>query len=351
MSRRPSRRCAQAQEALRQALERGASDEELKKLMDQLRAAHGQVPAGAGRGDAQESAAARAPARSAIRACSASRISRACSTGWRIWRAPATRMPRAQLLEQLQSMLENLQMARPGAQMRRRRRRHDVGARRTGRHDPQAAAVARQDLQTGPGPAARPQSSAASRAQQGEQMGDLQQDQQALRDRLNKLLEQLRKRGSAIGQQGQGRTARASRARARWISSARPARPWARPKANSARAMPIARSTARAARWKPCARARKASRSQMQQQRQAWARVRGQPGRRPQRAQQDTDPLGRPLRGRDYGDDVTVKVPGEIDVQRARRILEELRKRFGESLPAAARARLYRAIAEGFLSH
>jgi anti-anti-sigma regulatory factor len=37
------------------------------------------------------------------------------------------------------------------------------------------------------------------------------------------------------------------------------------------------------------------------------------------------------MRGRDYGDDVTVKVPGEIDAQRARRILEELRKRFGES--------------------
>jgi anti-anti-sigma regulatory factor len=36
------------------------------------------------------------------------------------------------------------------------------------------------------------------------------------------------------------------------------------------------------------------------------------------------------LRGREYGDDSTVKVPGEIDVQRARRILEELRRRFGE---------------------
>ena len=46
--------------------------------------------------------------------------------------------------------------------------------------------------------------------------------------------------------------------------------------------------------------------------------------------QNDTDPLGRPLRGHDYGDDVTVKVPGEIDVQRARRIIEELRKRFGD---------------------
>ena len=50
------------------------------------------------------------------------------------------------------------------------------------------------------------------------------------------------------------------------------------------------------------------------------------------RAQQDTDPLGHPLRGREYGDDYTVKVPGEIDVQRARRIIEELRRRFGDVL-------------------
>jgi hypothetical protein len=58
----------------------------------------------------------------------------------------------------------------------------------------------------------------------------------------------------------------------------------------------------------------------------------GRPGRLGQaRAGEETDPLGRPLRGRDYQDDTSVKVPGEIDVQRARRILEELRKRLGES--------------------
>ena len=45
-------------------------------------------------------------------------------------------------------------------------------------------------------------------------------------------------------------------------------------------------------------------------------------------AAQETDPLGRQTRG--YNDDVTVKVPGEIDVQRARRILEELRRRFSD---------------------
>jgi len=71
---------------------------------------------------------------------------------------------------------------------------------------------------------------------------------------------------------------------------------------------------------------------QMQQNGMGLGQGPGQPGRNGRaRAQQDTDPLGRPLRGREYGDDVTVKVPGEIDAQRARRILEELRKRFGES--------------------
>ncbi len=53
----------QAQDALRQALERGASDEELKKLMDNLRAAMDKFLQGAGRGDAQESAATVAAAR------------------------------------------------------------------------------------------------------------------------------------------------------------------------------------------------------------------------------------------------------------------------------------------------
>jgi hypothetical protein len=70
----------------------------------------------------------------------------------------------------------------------------------------------------------------------------------------------------------------------------------------------------------------------MQQQGMLGPGANGRPGRLgPPRAQQETDPLGRPLRGRDYGDDTTVKVPGEIDVQRARRILEELRRRFGEN--------------------
>lgn len=44
----------------------------------------------------------------------------------------------------------------------------------------------------------------------------------------------------------------------------------------------------------------------------------------------DSDPLGRPLRGREHADDYSVKIPGEIDVQRVRRILEELRRRLAD---------------------
>ena len=58
------------------------------------------------------------------------------------------------------------------------------------------------------------------------------------------------------------------------------------------------------------------------------------PGNRAGRQQSggnQSDPLGRPLHGRELGDDFTVKIPGEIDVQRARRILEELRRRLGDS--------------------
>jgi hypothetical protein len=43
-----------------------------------------------------------------------------------------------------------------------------------------------------------------------------------------------------------------------------------------------------------------------------------------------TDPLGRPVRNREFGDDYTVKVPDEIDTQRARRVLEELRRRLSD---------------------
>jgi len=59
----------------------------------------------------------------------------------------------------------------------------------------------------------------------------------------------------------------------------------------------------------------------------------------------DRDPLGRPraTTGPDYGE--SVDVPDEIDIQRARRILEAIRKRLGDALsPALEREYLERLL-------
>jgi uncharacterized protein (TIGR02302 family) len=66
---------------------------------------------------------------------------------------------------------------------------------------------------------------------------------------------------------------------------------------------------------------------------QGQAQGQGQPrGRRPggTASGEDTDPLGRPTRARRYDPGANVRVPGEIEAQRARRVLEELRRRVGE---------------------
>jgi hypothetical protein len=160
------------------------------------------------------------------------------------------------------------------------------------------------------------------RGQQGQnQMGDLRQDQQGLRDRLNKLLEQLKQHGlGQPGQQGEGNEMGQ-------LGDAGEAMGQAEGQLGEGDADNAVDSQGRAL---DAMRKGAQGLAQSMQQQGMGPGPNGRPGRGQARAQQDTDPLGRPLRGRDYGDDVTVKVPGEIDAQRARRILEELRKRFGE---------------------
>ncbi|MGN6771980.1 MAG: TIGR02302 family protein [Rhizobiaceae bacterium] len=90
---------------------------------------------------------------------------------------------------------------------------------------------------------------------------------------------------------------------------------------------------------------RRGARDMMQKMQQAQQGEEGgtQPGGRQQNA--DRDPLGRPraTTGPDFGD--SVKVPDEIDVQRARRILEAIRKRLGNALsPEVERSYLERLL-------
>jgi uncharacterized protein (TIGR02302 family) len=309
----------QAQEALRQALERGATDEELKKLMDQLRAAMDkflQALAEEMRKNPQQLAR---PLDRDSRMLSQRDLKSMLDRLENLARSGNKDAAR-QLLEQLQSMLENLQMARPGANgedaddddmmsaldelsdmIRKQQQLRDKTYRQ--------GQDSRRDRQRG---------------QPGEnQMGDLRQDQKGLRDRLNKLLEQLRQRG--LGQQGQqGQQGQSEMGQLGDAGEAMGQAEGQRGEGDSEGAVDSQGRALEAM--------RKGAQGLAQSRQQSMGPgPNGRPGRGQPRAQRDTDPLGRPMRGHEYGEDFTVKVPGEIDAQRARRILEELRKRFGES--------------------
>ena len=104
----------QAQEALRQALERGASDEEIKKLMQDLRAAMDkfmQALADELRKNPQQLSR---PLDRNTRTLSQRDLNSMLDRLENLARS-GNREAAQQLLDQLQSMLENLQMARPGA--------------------------------------------------------------------------------------------------------------------------------------------------------------------------------------------------------------------------------------------
>jgi uncharacterized protein (TIGR02302 family) len=144
-------RLRNAEEALRNALERGASDEEIKRLMDELRAAMDQYLQALAEELRKNPDMARQLDPNSRRLRSQDlkdmldRMEQMAKSG--------NRDAARQMLDQLADDAEPAGGAASGRPGRRRRRR-DVDAGRTGRHDPQAAAIARQDIPPGAGPAA-----------------------------------------------------------------------------------------------------------------------------------------------------------------------------------------------------
>jgi uncharacterized protein (TIGR02302 family) len=304
-----------AEEALRQALERGASDEEIKRLTDQLRAALDkflQALAEQLRKNPQQLARPLDPNARQLRPqdlrSMIDRLEQMARSGAR---DAARRM-----LQELQSLLENLQTARPGQDM-------DGGDDDMMSALDEVGDMIRKQQQLRDRTFQEGQDQRRQRGQrEGRNMEGLRDSQQGLRDQLQKFMEQMRKRGFGQGQQGQGEMDQLGRAGEAMGD--------AQGELGEGNADGAVESQGRA--LEALRRGAQNLAQSMQQQGMLGPGPNGRPGRLgPPRAQQDTDPLGRPLRGRDYGDDTTVKVPGEIDVQRARRILEELRRRFGET--------------------
>ena len=318
-----------AQEALRQALERGATDEEIKKLTEQLRAALDKFLQALAEQMRKNPQMAQRPMDPNARMLRPQDLKNMIDRMEQMARSGAKDAAK-KLLEELQQMLENLQMARPGQQdgdmdddmsaldelgnmIREQQNLRDKTFK-------QGQDQRRQQR----GPRGQQQPQQGQKQQPGDQFGDLKQNQQALRDQLKKLLEEMKKRGQTNqpGEPGQGQDP------GEGLGQAEQAMRDAEGALGEGNADGAVDAQGRAL---EALRRGAQNLAQQMQQNGPGPGGPGSPGRNgPARANNDTDPLGRPLRGRDYGDDVTVKVPGEIDVQRARRILEELRKRFAD---------------------
>jgi uncharacterized protein (TIGR02302 family) len=310
-----------AQDALRDALERGASDEEIKKLMDELRAALDKFMQALAEEMRKNPQMARPLDQNSTRQLRPQDLRSMLDRMERLARSGAKDAAK-QMLDQLRQMLDNLQMAQPNGDQ--------------GDGDDMQQALDQlgdmireqqqlRDRTFRQGQDQRRQ----QRGQQGQrnnQLGELRQDQQALREQLKKLLDELKQKG--LPQPGQGEQAQQG-GEGNELGKAGEAMGDAQGQLGEGDADSAVESQGRAL---EAMRKGAQGMAQSMQQQMGQGPGPGNPGRTGQaRANQNTDPLGRPLRGRDYGDDTTVKVPGEIDVQRARRILEELRKRFGES--------------------
>ena len=243
-------------------------------------------------------------------------------------------------LEQLQQMLENLQMAQPnqggdndmeqalnelGDMIRKQQQLRDKTFKQ--------GQDSRRDRNRG-------------KQQQGDQdqsMGDLQQDQQALRDRLKQLQEQLAKRG--MGQKGEKGQKGQQGQKGQPGQQGEPGDQGDQGDAGDGLdeadgAMGDAGSQlgdnnadgAVESQGKALDALRKGAQSLADAMQQGDGDQPGQGARdgRGRQANSPTDPLGRPLPNTRDIDDFSQKIPGEIDVQRVRRILEELRRRLAD---------------------
>jgi len=355
-----------AQENLQQALERGASEEEIKKLTEDMRRALDQfmrqlaeqMQRQQQNGD-QNQAQLPENFRTVTPRDLQNMLNRIEELSKRGDMAEAQR-----LMEQLNQMLNNLQMARPGQQDPRQREMNQAlgdldrmtrdqqqlrdetfqqeqqrqnrtqqgrrpgqqqarpGQRQQGQQGQRGQQPGQQPGEQGEGEDGEQGEGQQGQGQQGQGQQGLAERQQALRERLQELQRRMRGMGApqqgelgeaedamkdAEGQLGQGQGEGALDAQGRALDALR--------------------------------RGGQSMAQQMQGQpgegdgtEGAFGEPDGQPSGRPSAQQRGReDPLGRPQRQRDWADG-RVRVPGadESATQRARRILEELRRRLGD---------------------
>lgn len=301
-----------AQEALKQALERGASDEEIKKLTQDLRAALSDYLRQLAQQLQKNPQELARPLDRNARVMSEQDLKAMIDRMERLARS-GDKEAAQQLLEQMQQMLENLQMAQPGqGDQEMQQALNELGD------------IARKQQQLRDKTYREGQNSRDAENDRSA-MGDLQREQQDLRDRLQKLLDGMKQKGMMPQQGGKQPGEDGELSEGNPLGDADNAMGEAGGKLGEGRAGGAVDAQGRAVE------ALKKGAQNLAQQNQGEGDGQGNRFGRRQSGGQETDPLGRPLKGRDYSDDSSVKIPGEIDVQRVRRILEELRRRLGDN--------------------
>ena len=311
-----------AENALRQALERNASDEEIKKLTDQLRAALDRYLQALAEQQRRNDNTDLRPPDPNTRFVRPQDLKNLLDQIERLSKS-GDKQGAQKLLEQLQALMENLQK-------NRRQARPQDGNQGENALDKLGRMIQEQqrlrDRTFRQGRENRGPEQPGQKRKQNE-MGQLRQGQGDLRQQLEQMLDQLRKRqqqqqqgGDEDGQQQQGPGNDAADALGRAEQAMRDAEN----SLNNGDAEGAVDSQARALQ-----NLRRGAQS-LADAMQGPGDGPGNPDGQEADAAERTDPLGRPTRQREYGDDYTVRVPDEIDVQRARRVLEELRRRLSE---------------------
>ena len=294
-----------AQEALRQALENGASDQEIERLTAELRDAMQKFMQALAEQARRNPNLANLPPNANVQTLRQQDLERMLDQIENLAKNGARDAAR-QMLSELQNMLENLQTGRPmmgnqqqgGEMMQALNQLGDMIRRQQQLMDQTNRA------EQGLGENGKPMTEEEMR----QALRQLQQEQQGLQQSLSDLMKQLQGMGMQPGDQ----LGEAGKAMGRATGDLGQGNP-GNALGNQGQALEALRQGAQG------------MAQQLANQGQGF---RGNGGGR---QMPNEDPLGRPQRtvGPDLG--TTVKVPDEIDIQRAREILDAIRKRLGEA--------------------
>ena len=295
-----------AQDALRQALENGASDEEIERLTQELREAMQQflqAMAEEARRNPQMSQMPLSPDAKTLRSQDLERMLDQIENLAKNGARDAAR----QLLSELQNMLENLQAGRPMQGDQQAGEQMMQSLNELGEMIQKQQQLMDETFRADRGAGKDGQSEPMTQEELEQALRDLQQGQAGLQQSLKELMEKL----EGMGMEPNGKLGQAGEAMGRAAGDLGKGDP-GRAVGNQGSALDALRQGAQA----------------LSQQ-----MARQGPGGGGMRAGDqfpNEDPLGRPQRttGPDLG--TTVKVPDEIDIQRAREILDAIRKRLGD---------------------